>query len=362
MKEILFTGKIQIYSYDEQIPTKMKCDVLQELDTLTIKLINSTDVFSFYICTISSDDFYILKREQDLIVDYHKFIEIVIKLFHKIQNNLLFAYFVDLKFMFVEKNEFRNIIKLELKFKEPSDIDYKSYLGDVISRLETDNIKLIKENNLLKDYNNNTLHRKLRNLEENQNIHISKLNNLNKQNEEYKYKIEKMTNEIKSLNNQVYELEKENIKLKVDKEKSNKLQEEYLEIKNINENIRKDLETANEIIKKIRTENLDYKNKLEEIENNIKNRQNEIEKYEKNMEEIKKKNKNLEEKLKKYVKDNKEYKVKVKDLENEKINLVRKLENAQSVFNHFSNNREIRDKYSSDSISGYSIQPEEKPE
>ncbi|WUR02703.1 spindle assembly abnormal 6-like protein [Vairimorpha necatrix] len=361
MKEILFTGKIQIYSYDEQIPTKMKCDVIKEGDSLIIKLINLTDVFSFYICTINNDDFYILKREQDLIVDYHKFIEIIIKLFHMVQNNSLSAYFLDLKFMFVEKNEFRNIIKLELKFKEPTDLDYKSYIGDFINRLENDNIKLIKENSLLKDYNNNTLHRKIRNLEENQNAHINKINMLNKQTDEYKYKLEKTTLEMKNLNNQVYELERENTKLKLENDSNMKIREDFSNLNLKNKNLEKDLEVANEIIKKIRSENLEYKNKIEEIENNIKKRHDEVEKYENNLEEIKKKNKITEEKYKKFQKENKEIKNRIKELEVENQALIRKLENAQSVFNHFSNNKEIKEKYSSDSISEYSIHPEEKP-
>lgn len=50
--------------------------------------------------------------------------------------------------MFIEKNELKNIINLVLKFKQPSDTDYKAYLGNTISRLETGNINLVKENNL----------------------------------------------------------------------------------------------------------------------------------------------------------------------------------------------------------------------
>ncbi|KAK6089493.1 hypothetical protein P3W45_001492 [Vairimorpha bombi] len=365
MKEILFTGKIQIHSYDEDIPTKMKCDVIQEDETLTIKLINSADVFSFYICTISQSDFYIIKREQDLIVDFHKFIEIIVKLFHKIQNNTLFAYFVNSKFMFVEKNEFRNIIKLELKFNEPSDTDYKSYLGDMINRLETDNIKLIKENNLLKDYNNNTLNRKIRNLEDNQNAQISKINILHKQNEELRYKNEKCTSEIKSLNNQVYELERENTKLKMENDKNHHMKKEYDELKNRLSDLEKDLSTANEIIKKVRDENTEYKSKISEYETEFSTKKNDLSKYESLIEDLKKKNKSLEDKLKKYCKENKDLKNKIKDLEMENTGLIKKLENAQSVYNHFYNNKDTTkygDKYSNDSISGYSIQPEDLPE
>lgn len=117
-----------------------------------------------------------------------------------------------IRFIFVEQNEFRNIVRLELKFKVPDENEYKKYLAETMSRMEVMTIKLKKENVQLKE--------NLRNLEGEKKDRIDDFMKRNKMLDDTVSRQEKkilnfekenadLTDERKNLKNRIIELEKE---------------------------------------------------------------------------------------------------------------------------------------------------------
>ncbi|KAF9763671.1 Spindle assembly abnormal protein 6 like protein [Nosema granulosis] len=372
MKEILFTGKIPITCSNEDIPWQMKCDITKTDELVDIRLIDTRDIFTFYVCSLTPSDFYVLKREQDLIVDYDKFIPILVKLFHGVSTNRLCALFSKetWKFMFVEKSEFRNIVRLELSFLKPDESHYKRYLSDIISRMESDNIRLIKENGMLKEQclnGDKQMKDRMGYLEEELSSHKTKIERLYKESDRLTNENYNKGMEIKDLKNKVLSLEKENTNLSYDVEKAkleivkNKnFEEKNKEIEKEVQELRKEIDTANEIIRKMREENLNLKTSLEKHEDSGKGVKNENKKLKSELDDLKKKYRGLEEKSRKNKEDLKQKEAQIKQLENENQGLSRRLENAQSVYNHFYSKNIDRNTFSEDS-SGYSIHPESPP-
>lgn len=372
MKEILFTGKIPITCSNEDIPWQMKCDITKTDELLEIRLIDTGDIFSFYVCSISPSDFYVLKREQDLIVDYEKFIPILVKLFHGVSTNRLYALFSKetSKFMFVEKSEFRNIVRLEIKFLKPDESHYKRYLSDIISRMESDNIKLIKENGMLKEQcisGDKQMKDRIGFLEEEQASLKSKIERMYKESDRLTNESYTKGMEIKELKSRILDLEKENTSLVYDVEKarlevvkSKNLEEKNREIEKEVGDLRREIETANEIIRRLREDNGSLKASLEKYEDSGKNTKSENKRLKNELEEVKKKMKSLEEKFKRNKEDLKGKESQIKLLESENQGLSRRLENAQSVYNHFYSKNVERNTFSEDS-SGFSIHPESPP-
>ncbi|EOB14533.1 Laminin subunit beta-4 [Nosema bombycis CQ1] len=351
MKEILFTGKIPITSSNEDIPWQMKCDITRSDDLVEVRLIDTRDIFTFYVCNLSQSDFYILKREQDLIVDYESFIPILVKLFHGILTKRLFALFSKetTKFMFVEKSEFRNIIRLELPFLKPDESHFKRYLSDIIERMESYNIKLIKENGMLKEQcinGDKQMKDKISYLEGESSSLKIKLEKIYKESDKLnKENLEKDLN-LKDLKNKIFKLEKDNNELNYDLEKSKleivKNQGIKSNIDNYEKeiiNLKKEIETANEIIKDLKEENKEIKSNKEHFEEeNLKikksneNLKKDLEDFKKKLKNLINKNKQLEEENEKIIKSN-------ENLKKEGENIKKKLENAQSVYNHFYNKK-----------------------
>lgn len=149
MHESLFNNKITLTTPFGL--NTVKVDIIKTESSVEIRLIETTNIFSLFICNITSSDYYILKKDQDILVDYDRFVQVLVNLFHGAATNKYSTLFKDNILKFIENSDFRNICRLELKFSKPEDTQFKRYLGDLITRMENDNIKLIKENSILRD-------------------------------------------------------------------------------------------------------------------------------------------------------------------------------------------------------------------
>lgn len=364
MREPIFTGKIPITCPDEEIPWQMKCDVVRTEDRVEIRLIDTRDIFTFYLSVISPSDFYVMKREQDIIVDYERFVSVLVKMFHGLQGSRLSGIFSKEtnKFLFVEENDFRNIVRLELKFSKPNESHYKMYLGDIIGRMETDNVRLIKENGMLREKCRNgekELRDRIRYLEEEVGASQRKIDKLHRENEVLTEK-----------NSRMYELEKENTrlqyeldKLKLQDVKNSGLIDRAQGLETENEALKGELATANEIIRKYTEEMAQMRNTIGGNDEAVKDLRSENRRYKSEAEEMRKKLKTAEEKMRKARDDGKASETRIRELEIENTGLIRKLENAQNVYNHFYSKNvenEAPTNYS-ENESVFSITPESPP-
>ncbi|KAG0440697.1 Spindle assembly abnormal protein 6 like protein [Dictyocoela muelleri] len=373
MREIIFNNRIPVSYQNESSPSTLKAEILRSGDKIEIRLINTKSLFSFYVSTISSGDFYMLKREQDIRVDFENFIKKLVEMFHYVSKGELIGVFQDEKFTFVERNEFRNIVRFELKFVKPEEIEYKRYLADVVSRLESDNVKLVRDNVQMKE--------RIRSGDrENQ----SKIKILENDYCEAQRKIEKLFREIDRLEqisadkddeigkirSEFKRIEKETLELRreLDKRRINDVKNEGLslrleEMERLNENLEKEIHVANGIIKKLKSENRNLKDKIESNEIEI----SDIKKYKlrskKEIEELKRNNKAIEEKNIKLKENINFLENNLKSSESEKRALMKKLENAQNVYSHFytKNNEEESAPHSEINSGISSIHPESPP-
>lgn len=374
MRESIFSGRIPISSPNEDIPWQMKCDITRREDKLEIRLIDIKDLFSFFVCTISSGDFYLLKREQDIRVDFETFIRKTVEMFHSLTRNKLIGMFnrETNKFIFLERNDFKNIIRLELKFTKPEELHYKRYLSDLIYRMETDNIKLIKENNFLKEQCKNgdiEMSEKIKFLEMDLREGERRSNNLMKELGALEEKYMKKSNAFDSLEKENYEMRDDLKKLSYEMEKikdnENKI---TLHNRKVNE-----LTIANKKLED-KISDLEEMNKLleEEIEGLKKNYEEKREeskeikstniRMKKEYEEIKIKYKEMDEQYKLLKNASKNNESKLKELENENKILKKQLENTHSVYHHFynkSNNKDVSPE--SDESVFNTVRPESPP-
>lgn len=374
MRESIFSGRIPLTSPNEEIPWQMKCDIVRYEDKVEIRLIDIRDLFCFYLCSITSGDFYILKREQDIRVDFETFVRKTVEMFHMLSRNRLAAVFSrdNTKFLFIEKNEFKNIVRLELKFIKPEETHYKRYLSDIIYRMESDNIKLIKENSFLKEQCKNgdrDLTDKVKYMEMDMRENEKKISSLYRELGilEEKYLgtsvendklIKKNVEYEKELNRLGYELEKGKLKETKHETSAKTLSELNADCKKLTERMRELEEEKNvavEEIEKLRESNesrLKDNKEMKSIGSKIK----------KELEELREKVKSLDEKLKTTRQTLRSSEARVKELEEENKSLKKKLENAQSVYHHFYNKNVEDNKQESDNSTLFSsIQPDSPP-
>lgn len=374
MRESIFSGRIPITSTNEDIPWQMKCDIVRREERLEIRLIDIKDLFSFFVCTISSGDFYLLKREQDIRVDFETFIRKIVEMFHSLTRNKLVGLFSreTNKFTFLERNDFKNIVRLELRFTKPDEMHYKRYLSDLIYRMESDNIKLIKENNFLKEQckngdiemqekikfleidireserRSNNVIRELGALEDKYLRKCSELNSFEKENYEMKEDLKKITYEMDRLKESEHKNVSQNRKLNELKMENKKLEEK--------------VEDLTEDKKILEEETQRLKNFYDEKKEESKELKGSSVKIKKELEELKEKNKALEEKYKNIKNSTKNNENKIKELENENKVLKKKLENTQSVYHHFYNKNNQNPSPESDETALFSsLRPESPP-
>ena len=362
MHESIFSGKVSLTTPSALITAKV--DVVKDETRVDVRLIETSNIFSLFVCSISQSDYYVLKRDQDLLVDYDRFISILVGLFHNLSTGRLSALFSDGKLRFIENGEFRNICKLELKFTKPEEAQYKRYLGDLISRMEGDNIKLIKENKILRDKSINgdrELRDKIRYLESEIQELRRKYETATQNNSALESRDTHRMEEINRLTNRVFSLENENAELNNELEKLRRenikgIKEQLVQKEMELEEIKKEINTANEIIRKIRNELAELKEYKNKNIAAIKQEEERNEGISNQLAALNKKYKGLEEKYKGVKEDNKIKNTKIKELEMECKTLRRNLDNTRYV-NNFLYEQKIGDQLDnySDSLN---IRPE----
>lgn len=356
----LYTSKINISS-PENFPSTFKCHIILRNSTLEIILIKSENMFTFYMCTISPGDFSVTKREQGIKVDFDKFTRTLIQFFHQINDGSITAVVSEItnttfKFSFIENNSFRNVTRLELIFYKPDDNEFKRYLKDVIDRFESDNVKLIKENTAMKDRLFN-YERDSKNVKSDYNTLKNDYDKIYKTNCLLEDENEKLKNELAKSNKELLHFEKMKNEIEYEREKY-KINE--------NKNI-KNKELIGELENKIAELNDELKNK-ERMLRNIKDDVNKIDDLKDDLKSVKKdrdeklkKSKQLEEKVKDLKIMNEKLNYKIEDLSKENTLLIKKLENAQSVYNHFYKRKNDSQDVSEESSLFNSINPESPP-
>lgn len=365
MYESIFNGKVCLATAAAQITVKV--DILKYETFVEIRLIDTSNIFTLFVCTVSQSDFYILKREQDLLVDYERFVHILVSLFHSLSTSRLTAVFNDGVLRFIENSEFRNICKLELKFTKPEETQYKRYLGDLLARMENDNIKLIKENAVLRDRclkGDHELREKIRYLES-EAAECRRRMELQAQDcAQMEARHGAREEEIARVSSRVFALENENTQLKYDLEKYQKdNSQSYKELLRAKEDeleaSLKEVRIANEIIKKIRQENAELR---EEKTGGLGRLQKEVDRNTEATDKLAaltKKHKTLEEKYRSLKEESRGWKTRLEELEAANKNLGKRLENAQNVYNHFYSKKvdDANDNYSDT----FSLRPESPP-
>jgi len=365
MHESMFSNKITLTT-----PTGLntvRVDIIKGESYVEIRLIDTSSIFSLYVCSITSSDYYIIKRDQDILVDYDRFVQVLINLFHGTASNKYSATFNDGVLRFIENCEFRNICRLELKFNKPEEAQFKRYLGDLLGRMESDNIKLIKENSILRDRCMNgdrELKEKIRFLES-ENTEIRRRYELvSKDQSLLEGKLGSKEEEIARLTNKIYCLENENSQLRYELEKfqrENSLSyKEQLKTKESQvEEITKEMATANDLIKRLRQENLELKEYKKSTLASTQRESEMVDELREKIEELSKKLTHSEAKYKKVKEENKEKTQKIDNLLEQLKNTSKRLENAQNVYNHFYSKKV--DDHADNFSDTFSLRPESPP-
>ncbi|ORD99325.1 SAS6 [Hepatospora eriocheir] len=368
MAESIFNNKITLSSKNEVL--NMKVDIIKHETFIEVRLIEFNNIFNLYVCTISQPDYYIYKREQEITVDYERFISELVKLFHSLSLNRYNGLFIDNTLKFIEYGDFRNICKLELKFNKPDEHQYKMYISDIIRRLESDNVKLYKETKLLREKcidGDRSLNDKIRHLELENNEYRKRIETLSNEisNIEYKYSSEKQ--EFSNMTNRHYELETENKRLKEELEEFNKDNPVSLKSRLSNKDLeinryKGEIKSNSNLIDQLRTENRElkaYKRNKEGFDEDSEAAKTLKEKYE----ELFNKNKQIEEKYKDIKTTLKEKKSKIESLQSKNKELSKQLANAQNVYNHFYNKNVGDTDYKGDDVDfpEFNLQSENPP-
>lgn len=372
MTDTLFNAKI-ITTSNSDLPSTYKCHITFKNNILDIRLISTSNIFTFHICTISIGDFSITKREQGIKVDFNQFIKTTINYFHNL-NNTMTAFLEkineNIKFSFVENNAFRNITRLELMFYKPDENEFRRYLSESIARYEYDNVRVIKENNVLRE--------SMKSKEEGYIIRISGLeseyNELKNEYDSLYNKLctaenrngeligtnNKLESKILGMEKRIGELEIDNEKLKLEYMKKEKNDEMIENMKDKIDSLQDTVRSLERQNKKLKDENKDINSKHKDIIDLENDYKEEIKRLKKEKDERGKKVKGLERMI-----DEQKYRLNeqielCKRMENERNEMKNKLENAQSVYNHFYRKNTDKD-MSEDSTFEMSIKPESPP-
>ncbi len=369
MNETIFNGKVTLSSNSSLLT--MKVDIIKYDAQMEIRLIDTSNIFTLFVCTITRSDFYILKRDQDILVDYERFTQIIVSLFYSLSIDKLSGNFVNNTLRFIETVEFRNICKLELKFTKPEETQYKRYLSDLLQRMENDNLKLLKENAMLREKcikGDREIKEKIAYIEAESREYKRRMELQGRDLGVAEEQIEKKEEEIAKLSNRLFEMENENTQMKYEIDNYRKdNRESYRDMLKkkegeLEESL-KEIRTANEIIKKIKAE----KEALDEYKkNHIRKKEKDALRYEeleKKYNGLARKYKELEEKYRQIREDNKEKSARLSELEATNKGLLRNLESTQNVYNHFFCKKvDTKIDSKSDKIDnysdGFSIQPE----
>lgn len=278
-----------------------------------------------------------------------------------------------IKMSLVENDTFKNITRLELLFYKPSEIEFRKYLGDSLKKYESDNIKLIRETTSLRERlkeNEKVTKNKIEMLERELNEMAKKSDRLYRENlvlaDEKKEETEKMCQKerkIAEIENKLAELEIETEKQKIWEIREEKNKKRIEDLENRIEKYIKELEDKNEMLIKIKEEKREIERSYKEKESKYEEMRNEMRKLKKEKEDRKIKMKEKEDAKNDLEIALEAYKNRIKDIEKENNELKRKLENAQSVYNHFYNKKIGNDSNvkSEDTSLFDSVEPESPP-
>jgi len=365
MHDSLFNNKVTLSTPSGLTPVKV--DISKSDTAVEVRLIDTSNIFSLWLYSLSSSDFYILKRDQDILVDYDRFIHILVNLFHGAATARYTATFSDGVLRFIENSEFRNICKLELRFSRPEETQYRRYLGDLVERMEGDNVKLIKENGILRERclsGDQAMKEKLHGLEH-ENGELRRRGELMQRElamvgEKQRAKEE----EVARMSSRIYGLEEENGRLRYEieryeRENSETAREQLKRKEGEEEEMRKEIEAANGIIRKLREELAElreYKSRREEAGKKEASRQKE---QGERLLEAERKLSQVETKYKKLKEEVREKTSKVEELAETNRGLVKRLEHAQNVYGHFYS-KKIED-HGENYSDTFSLRPESPP-
>lgn len=340
MAETIFNGKASLTAGASLITVKV--DIIKYENQLDIRLIDTSNIFTLYVCTISQSDYYVLKRDQDILVDYDRFVLIVASLFHSLSTDRLSATFAEGVLRFIENGEFRNICKLELRFRKPEETQYRRYLGDLLSRMESDNIKLIKENAVLRDKcinGDREAREKMRYLESETADYKRRMEMQGGDMGLLESRLARKEEETAQLSSRIFALETDNSQMKYDLEKFQKdNSQSYKELlrgrEEELETALKDIKTANEIIKRLRGENEELRNSKGSLAEKAGREASAVRELTEKLSAATKKLKAVEEKYKELKETSKGCATKMKEFKASNKSLQKNLDNFQNMYSH----------------------------
>lgn len=365
MHESIYTEKLSVFSPTGV--TTMKVDVIKHETYVEIRLIELNNIFTLFVCTISQSDFYMYKKEQGILVSFERFVPILVNMFYKASTGSdgLSASITtattenSFNLQFIEQTEFRNLIKLTLPFNKPEEYQYRKYLGDLLKRMEGDNVKLIKENKILRDKaikGDKNLQDKVKYLETDNSEMKKRLELVNEELNTLEVKYNQERDEFYSGQRKLMDLERDNTQLYTELEhhKRRNYQEKYEELLKKEENRSKEESRQKDKIHILEQENKELKDQIDKVAREIEKDFGDKATFT----DLKSKMKNLDEKLKSYKSEIKERKNKMEALQSENKSLQKKLENAQNVYNHFYNQK-VDDK--GKGMDNFDLEPENPP-
>lgn len=377
MRDSLFHDRIPVQCYSQSVSSMLTCDMSHSYDELVIRLIDTNDIFKFYQCKISGASYASLKKEQELRVSFEEFTKKLVELFHQVKRNVFKALFSrdSLRFIFIEQNEFRNIVRLELKFNVPDDSDYKRYLAEMISNLEFNNTKLYKENIQIKESLKtieNEMSTRVKDLSHRNSELSDRCNNIQTALDKTTIDNESLIEQQQKDSKKLIDIEKENSNLKyeIDRIKIEQFKKDS-EIKRIKEieiqkeELEGEIKTANEIIRKMREETRRLQKEREEKDEILEETEQDRQKNLKSADQLKKQIKEKDEKIKKMKEALKQKDDKIRSTEMEMKSLSKKMEDAKFVYSHFYKKKDADQIDQASSISerdsGFNIEPESPP-
>lgn len=374
MKDPLFNHRIPIQCTSDTVPSILTCDISHTPDTLHIRLIDISDIFTFYQCTITVSSYVHLRNEQELRVDFENFIKKITELFYHVKDGRMRALFEKEsgRFVFVEQNEFRDIMRLEIRFKTPDSDGYRKYLAEMMSRMEIANVRLRKENVQVKERLRSTEEETGRRMAELTGRNASmneKMGRLTERIEALEKENACLADERDSLKKRMVEMEKENSTYKFEIEKGKieeyRREQEMARLRQVEEfrdGLEKEIKVANDIIRKLREDVRRHSDESARAREETEGAKEESARLARSIEEMRRTAKEKDERIREMKEGLKKKSERIRHLETDRKQLVKKMEEAKFVYNHFYRKRETETSSTSENhASTFSVHPESPP-
>ncbi|ORD94260.1 hypothetical protein ECANGB1_964 [Enterospora canceri] len=363
--ESIYSDTITVYT--PKGVSAMRVEITRHPAQVEVRLVEKSNLFTVYLCTITHGDFYLYKKEQDILVGYDRFLPVLVRLFYGVARGggALRAVVAEegekgFVLRFVEQGDFRNVEKLTLKFNKPEEHQYRAYLGSLLRKMEEDNIRLIKEKKQVQEQR-----------EHEERGRREKEAYLDEENSEMKKRLEVVGGELAALERkyeeeqeefgraraQRGEQERENAQLRFELEqfKKGNYKERAQELEEENEKKMEKIRELEEEASGLKDENRRLNKTNREI----------AEKMEKefgtkvDVADIKNKVVHMETKMRGLRNELKEKKERIVVLVTEKKALAKQLDSAQNVYNHFYGKKVDEDEKKD--MGNISFEPENPP-